>query len=80
MLTEHIVGGGDRLKRLDLASGSITDVTNGYEPSYKCDDSRIAYVLARDGAVSILYRDEPSGAPGTLSTSGLYWPDYMPTC
>ncbi len=80
LLTEHIAGGGNRLKRLDLASGSVTDVTNGYEPAYKCDDSRIVYVLARDGAVSILYRDEPSGAPGTLSTSGLYWPDYMPTC
>jgi Tol biopolymer transport system component len=79
LLTEHFTG-GDRLKRYDLASGSLTDVTNGYEPGYKCDDSRIVYVLNTGRDVSILYRDEPSGAPGTLSTSGLYWPDYIPTC
>lgn len=73
-------GGVNRLKRYDLATGDVTNVTNGYKPAYKCDDSRIVYVLNTGGAVSILYRDEPSGAGGTLSTSGLYWPDYMPTC
>ena len=79
LLTEHFAG-ADRLKRYDLASGTLTHVTNGYEPGYKCDDSRIVYVLNTGRDVSVLYRDEPSGAPGTLSTSGLYWPDYMPTC
>lgn len=79
LLTEHFTG-GNRLKRYDLATGTLTTVTNGYEPGYKCDDSRIVYVLPTGGDVSLLYRDEPSGAPGTLSTSGLYWPDYMPTC
>lgn len=79
LLTEHFTG-GNRLLRYDLASGSLATVTNGYEPGYKCDDSRIVYVLDTGRDVSILYRDEPSGAPGTLSTSGLYWPDYMPTC
>ncbi len=80
LLTEHFTG-GNRLLRYDLGSGTLSFVTNGYEPGYKCDDSRIVYVLANDGGgVSVLYLDEPSGAPGTLSTSGLYWPNYIPTC
>ena len=79
LLTEHFTG-GNRLKRYNLVTGSLDTVTDGYEPGYKCDDSRIVYVLHTGSDVSILYRDEPSGAPGTLSTSGLYWPDYMPTC
>lgn len=79
LLTEHFTG-GNRLIRYDLGSGALSYVTDGYEPGYKCDDSRIVYVLATGRDVSLLYRDEPSGAPGTLSTSGLYWPDYMPTC
>ena len=73
-------GSPNSIKRYDIASGTVTHVTDGFEPAYKCDDSRIVYAVNTGGALSLLYRDEPSGAPGTLSTSGLYWPDYMPTC
>lgn len=75
-----LTASGNLLKRYDLATGTVTHVTNGYAAAYKCDDSRIVYVVANGSSLSILYRDEPSGAPGTLSTSGLYWPDFMPTC
>jgi hypothetical protein len=78
ILTES--GSPNRLRRYNLVTHDVTPITNGMEPAYKCDDSRIVYVLTNGSSVSILYRDEPSGAAGTLSTSGLYWPDYLPTC
>lgn len=75
-----VTGSPNSIKRYDLATGTVTHVTNGMEPAYKCDDSRIVYALSTGSGLSILYRDEPSGAPGTLSTSGIYWPDYIPAC
>lgn len=71
----------NRILAYNIASGSLTHVENGYAPSYKCDDSRIVYqVINGDSSVSLFYKELPSGAPGTLSTSGNYWPDYIPTC
>lgn len=80
LLLVEVAGTTNRLHRYNMTTGDVTFVTNGYAPSYKCDDSRIAYAFVSGGEMSILYRDEPSGAQGTLSTKGLYWPDFIPTC
>lgn len=71
-----------RMHFYDVATGTLgPSFANGTQASYKCDDSRLVYQQNNaGGGVSLLYYDIPSGAPGTLSRSDLYRPDYIPTC
>lgn len=62
-------------------NGSLQRLTNGYVPSFKCDDTTMIFQrINPDSSVSILKYPMGPGGESVFSTRSLYWPEYFPTC
>jgi Tol biopolymer transport system component len=64
----------DHVAVIEVASGAITDLGEGYSPAWSRDGSRIAYV--RDGIY--VMRSDGSGATRVINRGGEYWPVWRP--
>ena len=71
----------NRLYLYTPGGGAPEYLTDGYQPSFKCDGSMVIFQdLNSDGTAAIRKYDMQTGVRSTFSSKDLYWPDYMPTC